>query len=135
MQVLERMWEMVTTEWIRSLISEGELWKFYKTREWRQLKARILREHHYECQECRKLGILTRYDCDKDTGQKTLISTVHHVRHVRDYPELALSEFYWESGVRQPNLIPVCKACHNKLHPEKNKKHGANAGFTTVERW
>ena len=121
---------MVNEKWIRELIKTGELWKFYKSREWRKLKASILKAAHYECAECKKHGKITRHD----EGGK-LISTVHHVCRVREHPELALSEWYkdYETGKLEKNLIPVCKACHNRLHPEKIKRD--RTGFMNDERW
>lgn len=123
---------MSTEEWIRGLISRGELWKFYKSKDWMKLKKSILKAAHYECAECKKHGVITRYD---DGGR--LLSTVHHVCHVRDHPELALSPWYkdYETGKMERNLIPVCKACHNKLHPEKQKKRAQTNGFMNEERW
>ncbi|MBK5254333.1 MAG: HNH endonuclease [Peptostreptococcaceae bacterium] len=94
-------------------LKPNELWKFYKSKEWLALKELVLREHHYECQECKKRGKITKAD------------TVHHIKHVRDHPELALTK---------SNLEPVCKACHNKLHPEKFKKN-TKKKFWTIERW
>ena len=122
---------MLSTEvWIRELIQKNELWRFYKSKEWIRLKNQILKENHYECAECRKHGVITRYDDGR------LLSTVHHVCHVRDHPELALSRYYkdYETGRMELNLIPVCKACHNKLHPEKIKKSDQNR-FMNEERW
>lgn len=127
---------MVTEKWIKELIKNNELWKFYKTKEWIRLKKSILREHHYECAECRKNGIITRYDINKD-GERKLISTVHHVCHVRQRPDLALSRTYkdYVTGEELPNLIPVCKACHNKLHPEKIFRETQSDHFMNTERW
>ena len=126
---------MVTESWIRELIERDELWRFYKTREWRRLKGAVLRESHYECAECRRLGKITRYDVGED-GQKRILSTVHHVMHVRDHPELALSRQYpGGDGRMHANLLPVCKACHNKLHPEKRRNGGKPEGFMNEERW
>lgn len=120
-----------TEEWIRSLIQKDELWRFYKSKEWIALKNKILKENHYECAECRKHGVITRHD---DGGR--LLSTVHHVCHVRNHPELALSEWYkdYSTGKLERNLIPVCKACHNKLHPEKIKRVNQDK-FVNDERW
>lgn len=101
------------TIYINNLIKEDKLWKFYKARIWMDLKEQVLREHHYECQECKRLGVITKAD------------TVHHIQHVREHPELALTK---------SNLEPVCKACHNKLHPEKNKRDKTKR-FTNNERW
>ena len=127
---------MVTEEWIRDLIKTNELWKFYKTKEWIRLKTSILKAAHYECAECKKQGIITRYDQGKD-GERKLISTVHHVCHVRQHPDLALSKTYtnYETGEELPNLIPVCKSCHNKLHPEKLKRQIPPDRFINEERW
>lgn len=121
---------MVTEEWIRQLMDEDELWKFYKCKDWIRLKTQVLKDNHYECSECKKHGKIKRYD---DNGK--LISTVHHVCHVRDHPELAMSRTYkdYSTGEIKLNLIPVCKACHNILHPEKNTKR--SDGFTNEERW
>lgn len=119
---------------IRQLIKEDQLWKFYKSKEWIRLKNQVLKSEHYECTECKKHGIITRYDVGED-GKKRLLSTVHHVCHVKDHPELALSLWYkdYETGKDEKNLIPVCKACHNRLHPEKN--HRKSNGFMNEERW
>lgn len=115
---------MNTTElvkWINELIEKNELWKFYKSSQFRHLKDEVLREQHYECQECKKLGIITKAD------------TVHHVQFVRKYPALALSKYYTYEGKQYKNLIAVCKSCHNKLHPEKNKTKKEK--FSNEERW
>lgn len=120
-------------DWIKQLIKQDELWRFYKCKEWIALKTSILQEAHYECAECKKHGIITRYDVDKN-GKKKLISTVHHVQYVRNYPELALSRTYMYKGKSYVNLIPVCKACHNKLHPEK-RAGNTSEHYHNKERW
>ena len=51
-------------------------------------------------------------------------TTVHHIKHYDEYPELALEN---------DNLISLCDACHNYFHPEKaqksNKKRGKFSYF------
>ncbi len=121
-------------KWIEELIEKDELWRFYKSPQWIKLKKEVLKANHYECAECRKKGIVTRYDVDAD-GNRTLLSTVHHVQFVRNHPELALSRTYTYKGKTYQNLIPVCKACHNKLHPEKHRKHNSELHFSNKERW
>lgn len=118
--------------YINNLIEKDELWRFYKQKEWKQLRDSVLSEQHNECEVCRRKGIIKRYDLDGD-GRKRLIKTVHHVQHVRKHPELALSKYYYSNGKREKNLIVVCKACHNDLHPEKHKKN--KPGYTNEERW
>lgn len=132
----KRMDKQYLKRWIQKLIEADELWRFYKCPEWLSLKQQVLSESHYECAECRKHGKITRYDIDAK-GRKRLLSTVHHVKHVRDYPELALSRTYVDgSGTVKKNLIPVCKKCHNRLHPEKNfKKNKKTDKFFNEERW
>jgi len=128
--------DMVTEKWIRDLIRTDELWRFYKSPEWIRLKRSVLKDAHYECAECRRQGKITRYDVNSD-GQKRLLSTVHHVCHVRDHPELALSRTYKDmvTGEEMSNLIPVCKACHNKLHPDKRRYSRKEDSFMNEERW
>ena len=100
------------------LLSKLVLWiqndqvdRFYWTREWRKIKKirRVLDNN--ECQSCRALGLCSPAEM------------VHHIKPVREYPELALS---------LENLESECNACHNKLHPEKWKGEG---GFYVDERW
>jgi hypothetical protein len=120
--------------YINNLIKNDELWRFYKQREWKQLRDRILEEQHNECEICRAKGIIKRYDIDAD-GKKHLIKTVHHVKHVRSHPSLALSKYYYEHGERKKNLIVVCKSCHNNLHPEKRIKKKKESLYRNEERW
>lgn len=119
--------------WIKVLIQEDKLWKFYKSIEWRSVKSEVLQSNHYECAICKQRGKITRYDVDKD-GKKKLISTVHHNQFVRNHPELAISKYYYYEGKRYINLIPVCKSCHNQLHPEKNKSKKKES-FVNKELW
>ena len=39
--------------WIQELIEKDELWRFYKSKEFRHLKEEVLKEQHYECQICK----------------------------------------------------------------------------------
>ena len=66
---------------IPGLIAKGDEDAFYSWPEWRRLKAEVLRLDHFECQECRKKGRYTK-------GY-----IVHHINHLKDRPDLALSAF------------------------------------------
>ena len=68
--------EKELVDWIEELIDVDELWRFYKSKEFRKLKEEVLREQHHECQVCKEKGILTKAD------------TVHHIQYVRNHPEL-----------------------------------------------
>lgn len=76
-----RMNTIELVQWINKLIDTDRLWKFYKSIEFRHIKEEVLREQHYECQECKKKGKITK------------ANTVHHVQFVRKHPELALSKY------------------------------------------
>lgn len=106
-------------EWINELKERDEMWKFYKSKAWMKLKEEVLKEQHYECQECLKEGRLTRAD------------TVHHVNEVKERPELALSKYYHDENNKKLNLIGLCKRCHNKVHNRFTQKQG----FLTEEKW
>ena len=67
-------------KWINELANEQKIYRFYQTVEWRSLRAEIMHKHHNECYKCRQYGKITKAD------------TVHHVYHLRDYPEYGLSE-------------------------------------------
>ena len=60
-------------QWIKRLIAEDKLYKFYKSREWRELSDAVMKENNYECQKCKAKGIHTK------------ARSVHHVQWVRDW--------------------------------------------------
>ena len=72
--------------------------EFYHSRQWEHLRASVLRRDGYQCRICKRYGRLRQ------------ATTVHHIKHLDEYPELALDP---------SNLVSVCTQCHNKLHPEK----------------
>lgn len=113
-------------KWLIQLIASGDVHPFYVTPEWRALSADILRDDKNECQLCKAKGKYRR------------AVMVHHVKHVKSHPRLALSGFYIDQdGVKKRNLISVCRECHETVcHPErlarrKRKQHG----FANQERW
>ena len=76
---------------------------------WRTLRSEVLKEQHNECQIC------------KGNGLVEIAVTVHHVKYVRYFPQLALDK---------DNLMCVCKECHYKIHHHLIVKKQLN-----VERW
>lgn len=75
----------------------------YKSRKWKRKREAILSRDNYMCKECKKYGKVKE------------AVTVHHIKHVDEYPELAFKD---------SNLESLCQACHNKKHPEKGgRKH------------
>lgn len=91
--------------WVRELIAEGRLYRFYKSEEFQELRAQALRDHHNECAECAKRGKYRR------------AKVVHHVHEVRDRPDLALTRWVREpDGSITENLIPLCQEHHEMAH-------------------
>ena len=108
---------------LTQLIAQGRERDFYLWPEWRGepdgIRAQVLRMDRYECQCCRRKG---RY-------RKAVI--VHHVKHIRHRPDLALS--VWDGKERQ--LESVCKSCHEDYHPESQRRNSLKAPPLTEERW
>lgn len=100
-------------QWVREISAKSYRgWKaFYHTTKWKYKRKDILKRDHNECQMCRKKGKYTR------------ATTVHHIKHLRDAPELALTDH---------NLISLCNDCHDLMHPEKHKR---KIGYENKERW
>ena len=115
-------------EELRDLLDQGAETRFYWWTEWRGsegtegVREKVLLMDHYECQRCRERGRYRRADI------------VHHVKHLRDRPDLALSIWDPETGERQ--LISVCKTCHEEEHPEAlTSQWQPAAPPLTPERW
>lgn len=103
------------------MLAEGREVVWYNSAAWEQKRNEVLRFDHYECQQCKELG---RYS-------KAVI--VHHVKHLKDRPDLALSIWDEETGERQ--LVSVCKRCHEGLHPESQRQYAKMAKQVTQECW
>lgn len=119
---------VVTTEfltWLTSLIASGDPHLFYVSSRWLQKREEVLKRDRYECQLC------------KERGRYRRAVLVHHVNHLKDRPDLALSDEYTgEDGEPRRQLISVCRDCHETVcHPERMKKHLQTSRFTTLERW
>ena len=88
----------VVSEKLLTAIKQGNVSKFYKSGAWTKKRKEILTRDHNECQVC------------KEKGRFSVANTVHHIKHLTDQPEL---------GLVDSNLLSVCSACHNQLHPER----------------
>ena len=74
----------------------------YKSKRWKKKRQTILKRDGYVCQACKRYG------------RRKEATTVHHIKHADEYPDLAYTD---------SNLISLCEACHNKEHPEKAKHY------------
>ncbi len=87
---------------------------FYHSSAWRSKRREILKRDNKECQRCKSKGRYSKADC------------VHHIKHLKDRPDLALVD---------SNLTSVCDTCHNVLHPEKLHKNNIIRRVISDERW
>lgn len=116
--------EEVLVQYINDLIEKDEIWKFYKTKEFQELREKVLQEAHYECRICRSKGKITK------------ANAVHHIYYVRDYPQYALTRYVIDDdNNRVINLIPLCNTCHNNVHYEDKIGKVNKKDFVNEERW
>ncbi len=105
---------------LTAYIDAGTPRMFYDWEGWRRLRKTVLDMDHHECQRCKTLYHRFRR-----------AEIVHHVKHLQDRPDLALS--IWDGNERQ--LVSVCRKCHKELHPERfGCVHEARPKLTE-ERW
>lgn len=100
---------------------ENDIHKFYTWSKWIAVRAEVLSEDKYECQDC------------KSKGRYTKATTVHHINFVKRYPELALEKSYEYNGVIKKNMISLCHDCHEKRH--NYRKEINSDKFFNEERW
>ena len=103
------------------LIAAGAEAAFYSWPEWKSLRLEVLKMDRNECQMCKRKGRYRRGNI------------VHHVKHLRDRPDLALSVYDPDTNERQ--LVTVCKSCHELEHPESMRQNAPKAAPLTEERW
>ena len=105
-----------------ALIAQGKEARFYDWPEWDGARGEALKLDRGECFLCR-----TR----KRRYRKAVL--VHHVKHLKDRPDLALSLFDPDTGERQ--LVSLCRPCHEDEHPERRRRGGVVRPPVTDERW
>lgn len=107
---------------LRALIDAGQEERFYSWKPWKRLSLRVRELDHHECQHC------------KAAGKYSPAEIVHHVKHLRERPDLALS--IWDPDTKERQLVTLCRACHEREHPERMRTTtSAAASPLTVERW
>ena len=113
---VKEMNEAITREqlrWLESLIRQDRLKVFYDSTMWKRERLKALERDNYECQMCKRKG---RYRRGRN---------VHHIKEVKDRPDLALT---------LDNLETLCIQCHNAVHDKRLKKD-TRKPFVTEERW
>ena len=108
-------------ETIRQIVAEDREYLFYSWRGWRKIRDTVLKLDRFECQRCKQHG---KYSPGR---------IVHHIKHLRDRPDLALRIYDPDTGERQ--LITLCKKCHEAEHSEIFGSYRKEEPPVTVERW
>ena len=103
-----------------ALLAAGKENIWYNSGDWQAVRDAVKRIDH-ECIICKAMG------------RHSPARVVHHVKHLRDRPDLALSIYDPDTGERQ--LICVCKQCHELLHPESQRQYRPSKIPVTAERW
>lgn len=107
---------------LQAMILTGDSKGFYDWADWERTRALVLALDNHECQLCK---MRHRY-------RKAIL--VHHVKHLTERPDLALSVFDPDTGERQ--LVSLCRACHEEQHPERRRGCFRSCSEPlTVERW
>lgn len=106
---------------LTALLAAGRENVWYNSSDWGRVKEAVKRMDHCECLVCKAMG------------RHSPARVVHHVKHLRDRPDLALSIYDPDTGARQ--LISVCKDCHERLHPESQRQYRPHFSPLTAERW
>lgn len=91
--------------------------KFYKSKEWLALRLKVKAKHNNECHHCKLEGKVGKAEY------------VHHIKHLKEYPELGLDE---------KNLVPLCFYHHELEHPERfqfNEPDNSKRPKNFKERW
>ena len=86
---------------VENLKRTGDKRKFYDSPGWRRVRREALTRDRNAC------------ICCKDKGKYTRANTVHHVKEIKDVPDLALT---------LANLQSVCHACHESIHDRNASK-------------
>lgn len=97
-------------------LTEEEAKHFYNSRPWRKKRIERMTLDNNECQLCKAKG---KYSKGK---------VVHHIKHLKEYPMLALDI---------NNLITLCNRCHEEQHPERLQQYmyKKKKKPLTEERW
>ncbi|MES9780301.1 HNH endonuclease signature motif containing protein [Bacillus thuringiensis] len=105
----------LTIQEINKLYEQDNIIKFYKHPYWRKhIRMLALERDNSECQECKRKG---KYSKGRN---------VHHIKELRDRPDLAYT---------LSNLETLCIQCHNKEHNKEKNIVKKRCTIVDEERW
>ena len=110
-------------------MTDKEAKAFYNSSNWKRKREDILDRDCHECQDCRKRLRDAVKEKKRLRGEDAKIRTateVHHIKELKERPELALDD---------DNLISLCTQCHNIRHGRNPKRFVRKKKPVSVERW
>lgn len=114
-------------------MTDKEAKAFYNSKAWKDpdkgMRITILRRDNWECQDCRKRIREANEKGIKLSPEDRKIRRaceVHHIRELKEFPELALVP---------DNLVSLCTQCHNIRHGRNPKKFVRKKKLVSEEKW
>lgn len=111
-------------EFIKDCIKKDDMHPFYVRKEWKKKRIEIIKRDHFECCECKRKGIIKVLRLKSVDREER--AYVHHMKHLEDYPELALVD---------SNLETLCFNCHEQKHISERHQFKCEGSFINEERW
>lgn len=114
-------------------MTDKEAKQFYNSKEWKDpedgKRIQILRRDKFECQDC----IKRIKEANKNKIKLSAIDRVirkacqvHHIKELKNHPELALED---------DNLTSLCNQCHNIRHGRNPQRFEKRKKIISTERW
>ena len=110
-------------------MTDNEVKQFYNGKKWKLKREDILKRDHYECQDCvarLRNAAVNEEQLHGDDRKIRRATEVHHIKELREHPELSLDD---------ENLISLCTQCHNIRHGRYVKRFVKKKKRLTEEMW
>lgn len=112
-------------DFIKKCIRNDDMHSFYVKSIWKNKRIEIIKRDHCECQSCKRKGIIKVVKVK--AKKKSERAYVHHIKHLKDYPELALEN---------NNLETLCFDCHEQEHiEERHYFEKKKDSYVNEEKW
>lgn len=108
--------------------------KIYKTKRWYEIRKKVLKLDHYECQRCK--GEYP-YDVQPSDKRITPATLVHHYFIAEEYPQYKYDIYVKKDGKTVRNLYSLCNDCHEFIHRRTHRNHfeAKEPSFINEERF
>lgn len=110
-------------------MTDKEVKQFYNSKEWKRKRVEILTRDHNECRDCRNRmadAFLLGKTLDRKDAKIRRATEVHHIKELKEYPNLALDS---------DNLVSLCTQCHNVRHGRNPKRFVRKNQPVSSEKW